>query len=380
MSIMQWVGRLESSRHRKGDSMQMTSTRSRWSLAVGLVVPLCGPSVPGTAYAQREVEMSAVRTRPRLQIRLEKIFTLRIDSVTGPQSAIFGFDSHKRVLIADYGAKRFVALELGGRVVTQYGREGRGPGEFWMGPVPCRTTTDSIYLWDHVSVTVLDPDFNFVRAVPLMLRAPFCLHRASSGFAGQARGPGDANGEPGYVRLFDSTGRETRMFRIEPERMKPGDWSEVRRDLRPAPDQTLWVFRFLGPSLEQWDTTGKRLARFSRKRDGLMAVQRGQKGTLQISSFAIDSQKRIWTIFGVPNGGTRSITFRTAGGANREIDREDFDLILEVADSKTGAILATHRLAAKEAYLVRPGVLVMTAETESGELETTLWTASLTPR
>jgi hypothetical protein len=246
------------------------------------MLPLLLLPIAAVAHGQRQVDLSAARTPPRMQIALQKIFTLHIDSVTGPQSVIFGLDRQNRVLVSDYGAKRFIALELDGRVAVRYGREGRGPDELWMGPVPCWTTTDSIYLWDHKAVTVLDPEFRAVRTAPLVLRAPFCLHRPNAGFAGQARGPGDTNSEPGYVRLFDSAGRETGMFRVQPARIKPGDWSEVRRDLRPAPDQSLWIFSFAGPSLEQWDTTGKRLARFSRKRDGLMRAERGQKCEVQI--------------------------------------------------------------------------------------------------
>lgn len=129
-------------------------------------------------------------------------------------------DAHGNYLIADTHGAKLVQYSSSGELVSQFGRSGRGPGDFEIPNSILRASDDYIYVTDMFGrITVLNPEFNDVDTIVetdlLRISSLVSLNNTQILFYG-VRPDFIENGE--MIHVFDKKTNEiTQSFFSKPE-------------------------------------------------------------------------------------------------------------------------------------------------------------------
>jgi hypothetical protein len=329
----------------------------RESLAVRLVCVLF-PLLSASVGAQKPVRISGGPTCKSCTLRASLVFSVpdEIDAAGQPawvsrdsrnQYFFFSPWTHGKVFIHDESGKR----------IGEFGREGRGPGEYWGHP-DVNFDGDTIHVFDGglSRHTVLSSSFEVIRTGPMAVVGPRCYLL-----------PGDRLLSTTHIRegvdqralvIGDSRGKVVREFGPRIASRSPDDWISRWWSFSEPRNGMTWVAPINRYVLEKWDTAGRRRAIIERDApwfvtwDDLAFYEPNVKRPRpSLGKVREDKAGLLWILTHVADSGWKArdgTPTQTEGGMMNRVHYtqfdEFFDTIVEIIDPKRGVLLASKRL------------------------------------
>lgn len=237
-----------------------------------------------------------------------------------------------------------------GRFVRVVGRSGDGPGEF-RGINGLRLTlNDTLYVHDRLRhrLTVLDPDLEFVRSMPLRLT----LHDKGVVLAGEYLVMNGFQLTPDRVGLpihvTNSFGEIVRSFggsgAVGPE--ESAGLAGIRW-LTPASGDRVWAAHFNEYILELWSLDGDLVSRIERDAEWFTAPEAEPEGPQppqpQLLDLRQDADGRLWIMGRTADPQWRESRRLVDGGWETTRPELNRDFVIEVIDPSSGTLIASRR-------------------------------------
>jgi hypothetical protein len=334
---------------------------------------------PSRAHGQRVVVIKDVE-RPPFKIELTEVAVLP-DSVYRPGDHFsITVDRRGRFYIAAggpggvYRGKVFV-FDSAGRYLTSFGRAGKGPGEYGDAPLVADRTGDTIVAFDGSQVTVLTPNYNYVRRQNFAFAirsSPVTLSNGNAIIEQGGRGwlPSPSSSTyPGRIIVFDGNWKEIRRFQTTTDATLGPNYTS-------ASGTGIWRQFSHSYELEQWDANGNRTTVLRRDVKWFPPRAAYEKGGPLLHYISEDPAGNLWIQILVPAGASDT----TAVVAGRKVSGSatTFDTIIEVIDPGRGALLASKRLTGSRWFFLGPSRIFQHLEGE-GETGYTVFRRKLVP-
>lgn len=264
-----------------------------------------------------------------------------------------------------------------GRPLRRIGRRGQGPGEFVSIRALEISAGDTIHVFDGQlqRVSILDPELNFVRTVPLPGPVNLAVVLPGGGYVqnGTMLSP-DQVGLP--LHLLDRAGRRLRSFGSADGAFDGmASWAGWRA-LGLSPRGSVWTLPFTSYQLEEWGLDGG-LKRGFRRDPGWFEPYRiagrlTPQNPPRPRSDAVweDARGLVWTVIEVvdPDWRRHLQPIPSVPGAWQPTDlHRVFDTVIEVIDPGTGRLVASQRFRDLVLGTSEPGLLVRYREDAAGE-------------
>jgi len=251
-----------------------------------------------------------------------------------------------------------------GRLIRVLGRRGNGPGEYQGASALAAAVGDTLYVADRPGrrLTVLDPEWRFVRRAPLPGAVTAMASTVDGALVVNARlADRERFGQPYHI--VDRLGNHVRSFghdRTQP--LLPDEGWRMLRVLTPDRESGFWGAAVYGEfRIEHWSADGRLRSSFIRKTEWLPNL-RGPVPVISptsppgpsIRGITQDSAGRIWILALVADTSWHRGLSRgrqeAEAGVSYDIDNLDrtFDSIIEVIDPRRRVVLVSTRI--DEAY------------------------------
>ena len=306
----------------------------------------------------------------------------RLGDVTGPGQlpgmvpSDVVIDAKKRYWLT-YSAEPPLVFDSTGRFVSQVGRRGPGPGEYY-GPRRLSVVSDSVIVFDLSGrATVVGPDLRFSRAVQipgLTVNAGIPVRWPSVLLvAGVSRTP-DRAGLP--LHLVDASGSLAQIgksYGSADGALRPIAQAQLARLLWQASDHSVWSIEMLRYRIAQWGPGGELRRELIRRPPWFVGTSTGSPGSAQrapdsfVAGLAVDSAGLVWVFTRVPSNTWRAAWERiarehgkpdVAPGTTAEVPGhfvptapELYATMIEVIDPVRKVVVTRYRL---DRYLARP--------------------------
>jgi len=312
--------------------------------------------------------------------------------LSGPPASIVA--NRRGQFVAVFGRRDPPAVyDARGTFVTSIGRAGEGPGEFRSAEIIVEGDADTLLIIDRglQRLTVLSPDFRYVRSAPIP-DGTLSGAWTSDGKIVLAAEVYDAArfGKPFHIldrigNYLSSTGEVDGSF-------IPGKSPPLSRWICAAAGGGFWSVPVAGEYLiERWSTDGKRLAAFHRRADWFpiegsprLGFSRSDPPSPQILSVVEDESGLLWIAIRVPDRNWKSAVRwderRTGEQAARPIIDERgkaFDVIVEAIDVRNGRLVGRDRLDEAWAVFAGPKTLLTVRDRADGTIDVRIQRVSM---
>lgn len=238
--------------------------RCAWTMAAMLT----GVGFPAALSGQEVVRIVGDETYCRCQVTLEHVVTL--GDTAGP-GMLLGEIKHVRrdaagiYHVLAWNEHQIYRFTPEGRALPPLLEKGEGPGEA-LEVDHFAIVDDSLVVFDggNARMTVLDPDGEEVRTMPLRSQIPDAEYLPASGVLLNARGS-DAGSFGRLFHFFDTEGRHVRSFGGEPRVGRDPELTWVRSLAAEA--NAIWSAPRHWYELERWSLDGTRTHLIQRETD-----------------------------------------------------------------------------------------------------------------
>jgi hypothetical protein len=297
------------------------------------------------------------------RINIRDVATIGSDGAEGalssmPESIIRDSAGHFLVATPSQAAAELVGIyDSTGAFVGRIGRLGDGPGEYRRPGLLLHGPHDSVLIVDNDQrrMTVLSPALSYVRSERLATRA----QDVARGSGGQLFINAPSYRRDSIVRpvfLFGAAGELVRAYGTAIAGCRSDCSWRLARSIVPDRQGVWLVTHFFNYSAEHWSADGRMLKRLTFQTDwfspydSLLMPTPDRPPQAAVTGAWLDEAGRLW-VLGIasdPDWAEGLGAQRTGEGGRQyfPIEREDqaLDGIIEVRDTATGALLASHRL------------------------------------
>lgn len=294
-------------------------------------------------------------------------------------------DSRGRWMVSTIeGAATIAVYDSSGRRLRDFSKQGEGPGEHRSIWAVVAGPGDTLHVFDNVlrRHTIYSPSYQYVTSSLYTGSVRQAVVAAAGGLVLNAdfRTP-SAVGLPLHRMRPDgvisaSYGAEVAGFRADAEALGA-------RHVAAASGEAVWSIPWLKYEAELW-TPGGKLAVLRRDADWFRPVSVVQLPGLQkpptpsVKGIWLDVNGRLWTLLRVPDAKWRPQPGAPAdrsGTRTRPVIHwdEEFDAIVEVIDTQTGALLASQRFDAALVQMLPGGFVTWYREDADAEPFLEIW-------
>lgn len=310
----------------------------------GMALVGAGPAVTAAQ------EFRPVTSRPvctSCVLHTESVVTLGSpeDPVGITSSSRLARDSRGRYYVAPTDQAGIIAVyDESGRFISAIGGKGQGPGEFSGPDFVVTGPGDTLFVFDGPRLSLLSPDYRFVRSVPLPGRAYEAVWLRSGVLVLNVLSAA-TRGAAGLLQLLAGDS----IQRVLGPLLGPNS-REIMPFLRLAPSSSggVWSVPFNAYRIEHWDERGTRTAALRRDPDWFRSqgFAAPDPAASVVMSLYEDGDGLLWISIRVPRDGRRafpSLRGEMAPPTPSE-SLTNFATQVEVIDPVSGTLMTSARL------------------------------------
>ena len=354
---------------------------------------LCTGATVLPAQSRKTVDVSPNSSCEGCRIELVRVATLGSDkdslSATWLAHSV-SRDGRGRYYLAPTADFSLIAVyDANGNFLRTLGRRGVGPGEYDF-IVSASVQGDSLLVLDQGSrrLTRLTPDYTVARTIPAAgtFASALALPGGSFLVTGTVRTP-EWVGQPLFV--LDSSGKILRAFGGDGEAVHYDRPQAQTRRIALTPSADVWAGRVDRYELELWRMDGTPLQVLRRAvawyppwTDYNVQAPDVARPKPMLTSIKHDSAGLVWTMTRVAVENWKPSAKPSPEGKERPVPSvnvydQNSDVILEVIDPRTGALIVSQRFPQYLQAFINGGLLYSLRETEEGDIRVDVWRATL---